>query len=108
MNWGPFLFALFMLIFFGICIPAAVVALWFWAGRRLTGGGSDPTVARVALAFAAVFYAYMSNLIAACFGFVGPRPVFSIGYSIFYWQGQLALAVAMVALAVHVIKAGRG
>ena len=96
MTWGPFLYVLFLLVFFCVVIPAAVAAYWFWTNRG--GRGSAPIMRRVAIAFGSLAFAYLCHLIAVAFGFVGPKPVYTVGYAISFWIGQAILAYALIEL----------
>lgn len=103
MTWGPFLFALFILVFFCVAIPAAVAAYWCWTNSR----HSDEALRAFALVLGAVSLECICRLVATSFGFIGPRPVYSIGYAITYWTGQAVLAYALVQLVKVLMDGGR-
>ena len=97
MTNGAMLFILFVAVFFSICIPAGVGAYWCWVNRKVEGHTSE-ILKRWAFLLFAISYDCASKLIANGVGFIGARPVYSLGYAIAFWQGQIVLACAMIYL----------
>lgn len=93
MKWGALLFILLITVFFTVCIPAAVAGMWCWRNR-----GTSKIVKRTGFVLFAVSFESLTRLFAAGFGFVGPKPQYSIGYAICYWIGQCVLAAAVLDL----------
>ena len=97
MTWGPMWFVLFVTVFFSICIPSAIGAYWCWTNRKIEGKTNEVLV-RWAILLAAVSYDCFSKLVANAFGYIGPRPKYTLGFAIVFWQGQIVLSAAMIYL----------
>lgn len=102
MSWGPFFFVFFVIVFFSVCIPAGVIGYFY----HHNGKGSD-LMSHQALSHFGLAFCFGCMLLAPAFGFNGPKPVYSLGYTIVSWSGISVLAIIEVRHLLFLIRGGK-
>lgn len=93
MKWGPVLYIFFVTTFFSACIPAGIHGYWYFINRKAVVG-AEKWMLQHALWYFGVALLFLCDLVAnACFGFVGPKPVYTLGFALTYWGARVVVSI---------------
>lgn len=93
MNWGPWLFIFYSIVFFTAGAISWSCANWYLSNRNFNGVAL--IMLRQGVQLLALSYFLFSELVAHAFGFK-VNPVYTIGFAIAHWQGMVVLTCSLI------------